>query len=211
MPENELNSQLVQKIGKCYDKEGYTVLFLLLRPAEEIFRESSMSDASTLYKLIILYMLRKVTFPLTNAQITEFIVGKDYTDYFHVQEAISDLLEAKLITGEHIRNTSQYQATMEGEKTLEYFGNEVSDAIKTDIDQYMRENAFEMRNESCMRADYDRTESHEYAVHCRVQEGSETVIDLTINVPTEEEAEKVCSHWPERAQELYMDIMNKLL
>ncbi|HUM82238.1 MAG TPA: DUF4364 family protein [Lachnospiraceae bacterium] len=170
-----------------------------------------MSDALTLYKLIILYMLRKVTFPLTNAQITEFIVGKDYTDYFHVQEAVNDLLEANLITSERIRNTSQYQATLDGERTLEYFGNSISDAIKADIDEYMKANAFEMRNESCTRADYDRTESKEYAVHCRVQEGSETVIDLTINVPTEEEAEKVCSHWPEKSQEIYMDIMNKLL
>ena len=47
-----------------------------------------MAEASTLYKLIILYMLRKVTFPLTNAQITEFIVGKEYTDYFERRSAI---------------------------------------------------------------------------------------------------------------------------
>ena len=93
-----------------------------------------MAEASTLYKLVILYMLRKVTFPLTNAQITEFIVGKEYTDYFHVQEAINDLLDAKLISGERIRNTSQYHATIDGENTLEYFSYMISDAIKADID-----------------------------------------------------------------------------
>ena len=86
-----------------------------------------MAEASTLYKLVILYMLRKVTFPLTNAQITEFIVGKEYTDYFHVQE------------------------------------------------------------------------------------GSESLIDLSFSVPTEEEAEKVCANWPERSQEIYMYILKKLL
>ena len=110
-------------------------------------KEILMAEASTLYKLVILYMLRKVTFPLTNAQITEFIVGKEYTDYFHVQEAINDLLDAKLISGERIRNTSQYHATIDGENTLEYFSYMISDAIKADIDEYMRENAFEMRNE----------------------------------------------------------------
>ena len=35
-----------------------------------------MANAQTLYKLMILYMLRKVSFPLSNAQITEFMVGK---------------------------------------------------------------------------------------------------------------------------------------
>ena len=34
-----------------------------------------MSETFTLYKLIILYMLSKVDFPLTNAQISDFILG----------------------------------------------------------------------------------------------------------------------------------------
>lgn len=170
-----------------------------------------MADAQTLYKMIILYMLRRVTFPLTNSQITGFILDQEYTDYFHVQEAINDLLDAKLISGEKIRNISQYEATPEGEQTLEYFGNMISESIKKDIDIYLKKNAFELRNESCIRADYDRTENGEYAVHCIVREGNETVIDLTVNVPTEEEADRVCTRWPDKSQEIYMDIMNRLL
>ena len=41
--------------------------------------------------------------------------------------------------------------------------------------------------------------------------GKETLIDLTVNVTCEEEAERVCSRWPAKAQEIYMDIMTKLL
>lgn len=33
-----------------------------------------MSEPLTLYKLIILYMLEKVDFPLTNAQISGFVL-----------------------------------------------------------------------------------------------------------------------------------------
>ena len=165
----------------------------------------------TLYKLIILYMLRKVTFPLTNAQISEFIIGKGYTDYFHVQEAISDLLEANMISREKIRNTSQYSATLDGESTLEYFGGTISDAIKNDIDAYMKENAFELRNESCTRADYVLTDSFDYEVRCSVREGEETLIELRFTVPTEEDAERVCARWPEKSQDLYLHVMQNLL
>ena len=77
-----------------------------------------MAEGLTLYKLIILYMLRKVNFPLTNTQITSFMLEKNYTDYFHVQEALNDLVEAKLIVVEKIRNSSQYTATVDGEQTL---------------------------------------------------------------------------------------------
>ncbi len=170
-----------------------------------------MAEGLTLYKLIILYMLRKVNFPLSNAQLTEFIVGKEYTDYFSVQEAVNDLLDANLIKSERIRNMSQYTATIDGENTLEYFSGDISQAIKKDIDEYLRENAFELRNESCTKSDYDTTEDGTYAVHCLVTEGKETVIDLTINVTTEDEAERVCSRWPEKSQEIYMHVMNTLL
>ena len=59
-----------------------------------------MADTQTLYKLILLYMLRKVTYPLLNTQLMSFILEQKYTDYFHVQEAINDLVDAGLITRE---------------------------------------------------------------------------------------------------------------
>ena len=49
-----------------------------------------MSETFTLYKLIILYMLNKVDFPLTTSQISEFVLDKGYTTYFKLQEAISE-------------------------------------------------------------------------------------------------------------------------
>ena len=36
-----------------------------------------MAKSFTLYKLIILYMLNEVDFPLTNSQISEFILDED--------------------------------------------------------------------------------------------------------------------------------------
>ena len=47
-----------------------------------------MSEAFTLYKLIVLYMLEKVDFPLTNGQISEFILEKGYTSYFTLQQPL---------------------------------------------------------------------------------------------------------------------------
>ena len=41
-----------------------------------------MAETFTLYKLIVLYMLDRVDFPLTTSQISEFILDKGYTTYF---------------------------------------------------------------------------------------------------------------------------------
>ena len=65
-----------------------------------------MTDSFALYKLIILYMLKKVDFPLTTAQISEFILDKGYTSFFKLQETLSEMLESRL--GQNRRNPQPY-------------------------------------------------------------------------------------------------------
>ena len=63
-----------------------------------------MSEPFTLYKLIVLYMLEKLDFPLTNGQISEFILDKGYTTYFTLQQALSEMVESNLIREEFVHN-----------------------------------------------------------------------------------------------------------
>jgi hypothetical protein len=39
-------------------------------------------------------MLEKLDFPLTNGQISEFILDKGYTTYFTLQQALSEMVES---------------------------------------------------------------------------------------------------------------------
>ncbi len=65
-----------------------------------------MAEPCTLYKLIILYMLDRVDFPLTNSQISSFLLDRGYTNYFTLQQAFSELEEANLVKPQTIRNTA---------------------------------------------------------------------------------------------------------
>lgn len=170
-----------------------------------------MSDSLTLYKLIILYMLDKVSFPLSNAQLSEFILEKEYTDYFTVQQAISELLEAGLIKMETVRNVSLFQITDEGSDTLTYFGKKISSAIREDIDSFLADHKVELRNEISTPADYYKTTEGDFAARCRVLERDSTLIDLTLTVPTEGQASAICTHWRDKSQEIYASIMRSLL
>ena len=42
-----------------------------------------LAEPMTLYKLMNLYMLHQVNFPLTNAQLSNFFLDREYTTYFH--------------------------------------------------------------------------------------------------------------------------------
>ena len=42
-------------------------------------------------------MLQNADDTLTNSQISEFILDRGYTNYFHLQQALSELVEAELV------------------------------------------------------------------------------------------------------------------
>ena len=70
-----------------------------------------MAETYTLYKLIVLYMLDKVDFPLTTSQISEFILDKGYTTYFRLQETLSELTDSELLKIETTHNRTLYRLT----------------------------------------------------------------------------------------------------
>ena len=169
------------------------------------------SDGLTLYKLIILFMLNKVDFPLTNAQISDFILEKEYTNYFNIQQAFNELTDSELITFRTIRNSTHYSITDAGVETLHFFDNKISDAIKNDIFEYFRQNKYALKEEVSNVADYYKEKSNEFVVRCQVREQGSSIIDLSLIVPTEDTAITICTNWRDKSQEVYSYLMKTLL
>jgi hypothetical protein len=169
------------------------------------------SDGQTLYKLIILYILEKVDFPLTNAQVSGFILEKEYTNYFNIQQAISELVDAELIACQTIRNSTYYKSTDAGRETLEFFSGDISDPIKADILQYLKVNQYKLREEVSTIADYYKEKKDEYIAKCMVKERGSIIVEVSLNVPTEQEAAKICNNWRENSQQVYAYLMKTLM
>lgn len=170
-----------------------------------------MAEPFILYKLIILYMLDKVDFPLANSQISDFILDREYTTYFKLQQALSELVEAGFIREERIHSRTIYHLTEDGASTIDYFRNNISHAIQNDIDDYLKEKRYDLKNEVSVKADYYRNTNQEYSVRCQVIENKLPLIDLTITVPSESEAKLVTENWQKKNQEIYAQIMAVLL
>lgn len=170
-----------------------------------------LAEPMTLYKLMNLYMLHQVNFPLTNAQLSNFFLDREYTTYFTLQQALNELLDAGLVKKETMRNSSRYEITKEGEETLEFFGKNISRAIVSDMDEYLKQNRFRMRNEVGLISDFYKSTNQDYIVHCEVREGKAVLVNLDISVPDKEQAEIMCNHWKDRSQEIYAYVMKSLM
>ena len=87
---------------------------------------------------MILYMLDRTDYTMTNSLISGFIVGKDYTSVFNLHESLSELINDEFISTDTIRDTIHYKITSSGEEALSYFENRLPYAIKEDILEYLK-------------------------------------------------------------------------
>lgn len=164
----------------------------------------------TLYKLIVLYMLDRVTFPMTKAQVGDFILEKEYTNFLTLQQAIGELIDADLISAKSIRNRTHLSITDEGKTTLSYFGNRISDSIKQEIDAFFAANEIEMRNEVSIQADYFKSTTGEYEAHLLATEKGIRIADITLSVPDADTASSICDNWQKKNLEIYQYLVSQL-
>ena len=96
-------------------------------------------------------------------------------------------------------------------KRWKFFGKNISPAIVSDMDEYLKQNRFRMRNEVGLISDFYKSTNQDYIVHCEVREGKAVLVNLDISVPDKEQAEIMCNHWKDRSQEIYAYVMKSLM
>ncbi len=169
-----------------------------------------MKDALTLYKLIVLYMLDRVDFPLTKAQIGDFILEKEYTNFMTLQTVIGELLDSKFVTAQSYRNRTHLKLTKEGHDAISFFEGDINPEIKEEIDAFFKKNSIKMRNEVSIISEYYKGTSGEYEAHLVAKDHGINILDMTMSVPIEETAASICDNWNKKNQEIYQYLVKHL-
>ena len=152
-------------------------------------------------------MLDKVDFPLTTSQISEFILDKGYTTYFRLQETLSELTDSELLKIE----TTHNRLTETGADTIHFFSNKISPEIRTEIDDFLKEKQYDLKEEVAVKSDYYLKTDHQFEVQCQIVENGSSLIDMRITVPTEKEAKAIVNNWNLKNQEIYASLLSQLL
>lgn len=170
------------------------------------------SETSTLYKLIILYMLNKADYPLTNSDISDLILEMEYTNYFTLQQALSELEASDLIAAESTAsNTTLYRITSGGHVTLDFFEDKISDAIKEDILSYFKEHDISLRKDTSVSAEYYKITGQQYNVRCQIKEKNMVAFELSFQIQGQEQAQAACKNWKEKSDDVYAYLMDMLI
>lgn len=179
-------------------------------PTEPVNLDTLNKDVLIFYKLIILYLLNRAAFPITKAQVADFILEEEYMDFFTLQQVFAELTASEMISAKSIRNRTHLAITEEGRETLYLFQNRISSSTKDKINAFFRENAMEMRNEVSILSDYYKSTSGEYEAHLTASERDIRLVDITLSVPDEETASAICSNWQKKNQLIYQHLIEQL-
>ena len=164
----------------------------------------------TIYKLIVLYMLNRVNFPLTKAQIMDFILEREYTGFLTLQQVIGELIDTDMVKAESIRNRTHLIITDEGRETLAYFRHQIGDSMRLEIEEFFSQHELEMRNEVAVTADFHKVTNGEYEARLIVKDNGVSLVDITLSVPDEDTAASICENWQKKNQDVYKKMVEIL-
>ncbi|MGI6118270.1 MAG: DUF4364 family protein [Bilifractor sp.] len=170
-----------------------------------------IDSTHSLYKLMVLYLLDRAGFPMTNTAISDFMVGNRYTEFFGLQGIFTEMVSSGLLSERHEPHTTYYEITDEGRETLSFFDNDISPEIRRDMDDYLKKNGFALRSASAVTVRYRWTSENGYEVLCTASDGRDDLIRMTLFADTEESAIRMCDNWKKKSADLYAVLMKELL
>ena len=166
-------------------------------------------------KLLILYLINRMELSMSRAQITDFVMEKDFMNYFVLEETLADMVEQGLLDAisENAQdaNTTRYTVTNNGLISLEYFENHIPRPMRVLINQYVEENRGKVKRDYEVTATYfPNTETEDYHVKCGVYEDMRVLLELAISVDTREQAKQIQANWRNNASLLYQRVIDAL-
>ena len=161
-------------------------------------------------KLMILYLLKNVSFSLNHECLSNFFLEK-YTSFIMFQDILADLIDTKLVEEYKTKVSVFYTNTEDGNEALETFINDISDIHKKELDVYLKENKIKLKEESIISANYSDSNNGNFRVSLEINENKDNTFKIEMDVPTADAAITICENWKEKAKSIYTYIIKQLL
>lgn len=174
-----------------------------------MFTNSSQQLAES--KLLLLYIFDRIEFPLSNPQITQFVLENDIMNYFMLQQYLGELKDSGFIIEKQKDSEYIFIITERGKSTLSYFVNRIPKSQIERIDQLLNIQKEKLIKNTEIKADYIKLKDNEYLVRLDVIEKDISIINLKLNVANNKQAKQICEKWRENAPSLYGQIINLLI
>lgn len=172
-------------------------------------QESSLDLAEN--KLILLYIVKNIKYPLTKTQLTDLVLETSFINYFTLQQYIDDLETSKFIEHELINEKYFIKLTEKGDNVLTFFGDRISKPKLSILDNYISEKTDSIKKELTIHGDYTPDDNNSFIVNLKALENNSLIIDLKLSVASKKQAIDLCNKWKKNSSDIYTQIINALI
>lgn len=162
-------------------------------------------------KLLLLYIAKEFSFPLTEDQFLRIIMDNEFMDYLDFKEYLNDLTDTGQIAKTDKAGLDVYEITEDGEFTLAEFQNLLPLSTKEAFQTYVEENVKEIKHETLLDSSYKYGQDGSIEVECHVRDKDSQLLTLTLYTDNEETAKQICSKWEKSSSTIYQTIYDSLL
>ena len=164
-------------------------------------------ENATQDKLVILHIIKRLSKSITNLQMVDLILESTGIDYFTLQELLLELENKELIQLINANENRYYKITDAGDSMLSSLISLIPDFLLKRINSKINAIQKKIEQKTVIWADYTPESDDEFIVECKISDNDQTLVHLTLNVPTKEQAIEICNKWYENPSRYYADII----
>ncbi|MDY4231929.1 MAG: DUF4364 family protein [Candidatus Faecousia sp.] len=159
-------------------------------------------------KLLVLYIMARVNYPVDLQKIYELAYQDDTLSYFDLAQAVPDMVESG-----HLEETEgkRYLITEKGREacavTEDAVAFPVMQRAQAAIDRFNRE----MRRSSFVKTELIRRDAGDFTVRMTFNDEVSELLKLELMAPTQKQAHRLATAFSEKAEVIYKVIMDQLL
>ncbi|WPC41383.1 DUF4364 family protein [Clostridium sp. JS66] len=162
-------------------------------------------------KLLLLFIFKKIKFPVSNNQITQIILENNFINYFTLQQYLNELLSSNFLKYTDETGNHRLVITEKGIKVLSLFENRISEDKINAVEDYLNKEIKNIKKEVTITADYTLGKKGNFIVNLKAIENDSILIDIKLNVGSNKDAKDLCHKWKNNSSELYEKIIQLLI
>lgn len=161
-------------------------------------------------KVLILYLLSIVDRPIKNDELYRLVLSIQDMNYFYFQQFLLDLEENKYVVNYKKENDTVYEITENGKSTLDLTLDMLPGIIKVKVDETVKGELREIKNESAVRAEFIPLSETEFIVKCKIIENNVMIFEIQAFATSREQAINIVKNWEQNAANIYPQVLQML-
>ena len=161
-------------------------------------------------KALILYIMNKVSKPISNEALLKLAISIDNMNYFYFQQFLLDLIDNKYVVKYTKDEKNLYKLTSDGKKALDLVKDIIPGISKFKVDNSFKDELNNIENRMSITSEYIPQSENEYTVKCKIVDNNQTLFELQLFAGSRDQAKIISDKWNKNAEELYPKILEVL-